>query len=107
MAAMSVRAARRHADPDHFTKKRQGEGKPMKYLQPDWPAPDHIKAYTTLRQAASTPEQIAASLPLPETPIWIKQVHGATVVDAEQTNAPQEADAIFTSQPNRVCAILT
>ncbi|OGT62676.1 MAG: hypothetical protein A3E85_00295 [Gammaproteobacteria bacterium RIFCSPHIGHO2_12_FULL_45_12] len=79
----------------------------MKYLQPDWPAPDHIKAYTTLRQAASTPEQIAASLPLPETPIWIKQVHGATVVDAEQTNAPQEADAIFTSQPNRVCAILT
>lgn len=44
---------------------------------------------------------------LPSEPVWLSQVHGATVLDAEQVlNVPQ-ADASITTRPGVVCAIQT
>lgn len=90
------------------------------YLQPEWPAPSHIKAYTTLRdgwggrklqQNSADPEvesrRLQALLHLPEEPIWLKQTHSAIAIPAEIENKEQIADASFTHAPNRVCVVLT
>lgn len=44
---------------------------------------------------------------LPSGPIWLKQVHGANVVDAATTEGDVEADGVYASRRNRVCAVLT
>ena len=89
----------------------------MNCLQPDWPAPKHIKAYTTLRThwgAADTEPKSTASehtltalLQLPTNPIWLTQTHSATVVEATQANINANADASFTTNVNHVCVVLT
>lgn len=100
----------------------------MQYLQPDWPAPQHIKAYTTLRSGwggrnlqrdgnlgnnecdkpfIEASQQLASLLHLPEEPIWILQTHSTIVIEATPENREQNADASFTAQPNRICAVLT
>ncbi len=42
---------------------------------------------------------------LPAEPRWLRQVHGAVVVDAAAIGQPIEADASFTSEPNVVCVV--
>jgi polyphenol oxidase len=49
---------------------------------------------------------------LPAEPVWLTQVHGNSVIDADALNDaeqidPQEADAIVASMPGRVCIIQT
>jgi YfiH family protein len=46
---------------------------------------------------------------LPGDPLWLRQVHGVAVVDADglSENTLPEADAAVTRQPDRVLAILT
>jgi hypothetical protein len=44
---------------------------------------------------------------LPDEPAWLTQVHGATVVRAEDPRGSNSADAIITRSANKVCAILT
>ncbi|VVC76107.1 Laccase domain protein YfiH [Aquicella siphonis] len=93
----------------------------MKYLQPDWPAPKNIMAYTTLRsgfagryaQAENETDrrdgssQLQTWLQLPQPPVWLKQTHGTVVVAAAPENLDREADASFAFEPGQVCAILT
>jgi len=43
---------------------------------------------------------------LPQPPRWLNQVHGATVVDAEQVSGAVSADAAIALTPNVVCAVL-
>lgn len=43
---------------------------------------------------------------LPSEPAWLKQVHGTRVVEATRWPTEPEADASFTEEPGRVCAIL-
>lgn len=43
---------------------------------------------------------------LPAAPAWLRQVHGANVVDAETAAEPVEADASTTITPGVVCAVL-
>jgi YfiH family protein len=45
---------------------------------------------------------------LPQDPKWLRQVHGATVVDAESIDAdsPIEADAATSITPGTVCSVL-
>lgn len=43
---------------------------------------------------------------LPQAPKWLRQVHGATVVDAEAVEQPVEADASTSITPGTVCAVL-
>lgn len=100
------------------------------FIQPLWPAPVNIKAYTTLRDGGiSQPpyhsfnlalhvkdkinsvitnrKQLARLLQLPAEPIWVNQVHGTTIAEALPQNLNQDADASFATHENQVCAIMT
>ncbi len=84
----------------------------MKYIQPDWPAPAQVKAYTTLRDSwhgrrapAATP--LTELLSLPNEPIWLKQTHSTTVLKATPDHTEQAADASHTDTPNHVCVVMT
>lgn len=82
----------------------------LSFLQPSWPAPAHIKAYTTLRTSWTSRDQgpqIDTVLPLPEEPIWLKQTHSKIVLEATPENRDQIGDASFTTVPHRVCVALT
>jgi YfiH family protein len=100
------------------------------WLVPDWPAPPNVRAFVTTRAggASSGPyasfnlglrsgEDVAAvernramlAASLPAEPVWIRQVHGAEVVDAVDVVAGAEpvADASVARVTGRVCAVLT
>jgi polyphenol oxidase len=44
---------------------------------------------------------------LPSDPVWINQVHGVAVAQADIVTSLITADASFTTKPNIVCAVLT
>jgi len=99
-------------------------------LQPEWPAPKNIKAYTTLRtggvsiapyQAFNLADHVGDNarlveqnrqllkntLALPSDPIWLTQTHSTLVLPALPENQQKEADASYTHQANQVCVVLT
>lgn len=78
-------------------------------IVPAWPAPKHIKAYTTLRTAwdDNAPRQFHHTLPLPAEPIWVQQTHSAIALEASEANRNKIADATYTETIHRVCAVLT
>ena len=101
-------------------------------LRPDWQAPATVHAYSTTRNggisqvpfdslnlAAHVGDQLNAvqhnrqllqnQLHCPETPRWLQQVHGTTVLAASdwQPNNNNQADAIWTDQEQTICSILT
>ena len=103
---------------------------PLIALMPDWPAPDRVRAVSTTRHGGislppydslnlgdhvgDAPERVAANrqrlrqvLKLPAEPAWLSQVHGNSVVAAEQVTAPVEADAAYTRQGGAVCVVMT
>lgn len=103
----------------------------LNLITPDWPAPKNIKAFTTTRIGGYSqapydsfnlaidigddhPENIIRNrallkehLRLPGEPVWIKQIHGINVIQADSPATDFIADASFTYQPNVVCAITT
>lgn len=65
---------------------------------------------------ADDPQSVAANralleLHVPSQPVWLQQVHGTGVLDADNYVAsgdePPQADAAITTKPNRVLAIMT
>ena len=62
--------------------------------------PAHVQANRQLLRAA-----------LPQEPLWLRQVHGAHVIDADLCEddpaSPPQADAAVTTRPGRVLAIMT
>lgn len=102
----------------------------MNWIKPDWPLPPGVHAATTLRTGGVStggyaslnpaahvnddPERVSANrqrigdmLQLPSEPVWLQQVHGTRVVQADQVDGLVEADASMTCQSNTVCAVLT
>jgi YfiH family protein len=82
----------------------------MNFIKPDWPAPANIKAYTTVRSSWNGPKNdpaLISLLQLPEEPIWVRQTHSHIALNALPENKHLEADATYTDQTNRVCAVLT
>lgn len=100
------------------------------YITPEWPAPSHIKAYTTLRSGGvSKPpfdqfnlathvgdneahvlqnrKILKETLGLPADPIWIEQTHSTIAINAHPDNRECEADASFSNELNQVCVVLT
>jgi len=102
----------------------------MDWIKPDWPLPAHVHAAVTLRGGGVSvggyaslnlaahvndePELVAVNrqivkdkLQLPAMPVWLQQVHGIRVVEADPLNTPAEADASYTHRAGVVCAVLT
>lgn len=102
----------------------------IRLLKPDWPVPAQVKSLITTRQGGvSRPpydqlnlaqhvgdqaEAVARNRALlreegalPADPFWLQQVHGCAVADAASDESGCEADAVFSRQPGRVCAVLT
>ena len=102
----------------------------INWLEPDWPAPNNIRALTTLRtggvsvppfaslnpatHVGDNPENVERNrkilrteLELHHDPIWLNQVHGTAVVQADQVNGLPTADASWTTQANVVCTVMT
>ena len=96
---------------------------------PDWPAPPSVHAFTTTR-AGGVSEGRWESMNLgdrcgdksgsvlenrrrlrellPSDPIWPRQVHGTGVIDYDgAADTESEADAVVSTRPGRVCAVLT
>jgi hypothetical protein len=97
------------------------------WIVPDWPAPASVKAFITTRAGgvsggaygslnlglrtgddaqavASNRKRLCESLP--QEPQWLKQVHGAGVVEADRLAGVPEADAAIARKPDTVCAVL-
>jgi len=64
---------------------------------PDWPAHARVRALVTTRGEAE-PE-------LPAPAAWLKQVHGARVVEARDAAGEPEADASVARAPGAVCVV--
>lgn len=108
------------------------------WIVPDWPAPAGVRALFTTRSGGVSPPPWGAGAQteggmnlglgsgdqpgrvlanrerlrraLPAEPYWLKQVHGATVVDADALPAPDaplpQADASVALASHAVCAVL-
>jgi hypothetical protein len=100
------------------------------WIPADWPAPPGITGGTTCRgggvsrnscaslnlaahvgdderRVRVNRQRFVAACGLPNEPAWLTQVHGTTVVRAEDRGDLYGADAIVTESANRVCVILT
>ncbi len=101
------------------------------WLVPDWPAPDNVVAVSTTRSGgvsegpfgamnlgAHTDDDAAAVAEnrrrlreyarLEREPVWLSQVHGNRVVDADAGHAsPPEADGSWSRATGTACAVLT
>lgn len=97
---------------------------------PDWPVPPGVHALQTTRcggvsrgkwqsfnlgtHVGDRPDDVAANRALlesalPSSPLWLSQVHGISVCDADrpQPTDPPEADAVLSRQSGRVCVVMT
>lgn len=77
----------------------------------DWPAPPGVGWFVSTRtfgDVKDAPVRADLRSILPSAPVWLRQVHGTTVVDAAAV-APgtvPEADASFASVPGVVCTVM-
>jgi YfiH family protein len=97
-------------------------------IVPDWPAPSNVRALQTTRQGGVSegpysslnlgdhvgddPMHVAAnrqrlSACLPSEPIWLQQVHGKSVAQAETASCLPQADATVADKANAVCVVMT
>ena len=97
------------------------------WIVPDWPAPVNVKAFITTRAGGVSAglyaglnlglrtgdDPVAVEVnrrrlraALPAEPKWLRQVHGAAVVDADTVADMPEADAAVARATNTVCAVL-
>jgi YfiH family protein len=104
--------------------------KKPEFIYPDWPAPANVKALSTTRIGGySKPPFDSLNLSLrsgddveivkqnrarlieraklPGEPVWLRQTHSSTVVDASRIEPYTEADGSHTAEPGVVCVVLT
>ncbi len=106
------------------------------FITPNWPAPNHIKAFSTTRDldalGSSTEkyksfnlaqhvgdqtghveqnrELLAKRLLLPTTPTWLNQVHGTQLIALNNIQKPgtaPEADGSYTPNSNQICVVMS
>jgi YfiH family protein len=100
------------------------------FITPDWPAPSNVRAAVTTRiggqsrapydsfnlashvgddtrAVAANRELLRERLGLPSDPVWLRQVHGVTVVNAASAHGEPEADGALAVTAGTVCAVLT
>ena len=90
------------------------------FLIPEWPAPAKVRAAVTTRYSgnlamhvqddpaavAANRQRLSRELALPQTPVWLEQVHGVNAVNLDNL-ASFIGDAAYTQSPQKICAILT
>jgi YfiH family protein len=105
--------------------------KSITWITPDWPASSNVRALSTLRGGGVSSGTYASlnlathvgdelrdvernrkllreAANLPAEPMWLEQVHGATVWNAGQGGAiPPRADAAVAHGRHQICTILT
>ncbi len=95
---------------------------------PDWPAPAHVRALQTTRQGGvslppfeslnlgshvgDAPLRVARNRQslnnlLPSEPVWLEQVHGVAVADADRAGCLPRADACIARRSASVCVVMT
>ncbi|MDX1901059.1 MAG: peptidoglycan editing factor PgeF [Gammaproteobacteria bacterium] len=84
----------------------------MKTIQPHWPAPQRVHAYTTTRLMGNLAiqqnrDELKEKLQLPNEPLWLMQTHSAIVLNEQETLNNRNADALYTNKTQQVCVILT
>jgi len=75
-------------------------------IDPDWPAPAGVRALVTTRaegDMASDEGRKKLRALLPNEPVWMRQVHGTTVLFHPAKSV--EGDASITRTPGVVCAV--
>jgi hypothetical protein len=97
------------------------------WIVPDWPVSGRVRALITTRRggascgayagfnlgervgddanAVASNRRVLRRI-LPDEPIWIRQVHGTRVVEAEPGSSGEEADGAVARVTGRVCAVL-
>jgi len=98
------------------------------FIQPDWPAPANVKALQTTRQGGISVapydtlnlglhvgddplrvnrnrQSLAAFMP--SEPVWLEQVHGVAVANADAAACRVVADASVARQRGSVCVVMT
>lgn len=99
-----------------------------KLIKPEWPAPANVAALFSTRlggvsqapfasfnlgqHVGDEPAHVAANRAalrqlLPGEPVWLNQVHGTNVVDADSHPHTPDADASVARQPATVCVVMT
>lgn len=99
-----------------------------RWIVPDWPAAAPVRVLITTRAGGVStgsysslnlsttvgddPDRVQRNRAivracLPGEPLWLKQVHGASVTDAAQAAPGTAADGAVTRVPGAVCAVLT
>lgn len=97
-------------------------------ITPDWPAPANVKALQTTRlggissapydsfnlgdHVGDAPLAVARNRMLlntlmPSEPVWLKQVHGITVANADMASCLPQADACIARHRDAVCVVMT
>lgn len=97
-------------------------------IVPDWPAPAHVKALQTTRsggvsgapyaslnlgshvgdapRAVAYNRQLLSAL-MPSEPVWLEQVHGVAVANADAAGCLPQADAAVAHRKASVCVVMT
>ena len=76
---------------------------------PQWPAPAQVHGLVTTRALGdmkSEEARMRLQRHVPAEPKWLKQVHGAGVVEAAGALAWTAADASYTREAGTVCAVM-
>jgi YfiH family protein len=97
-------------------------------IVPEWNAPANVRALVTTRSGGVSvgaygslnlgdhvgddPLAVARNRALlrgllPAEPVWLQQVHGLAVVDADRAAGTPQGDASVSHRPGTVCAVLT
>ncbi|MCG6874826.1 MAG: peptidoglycan editing factor PgeF [Betaproteobacteria bacterium] len=98
------------------------------WIVPDWPVAANVRAFATTRAGGASrgpytglnlatrvgddPRAVARNRDvlrryLPADPIWLEQVHGTDVVEAERAASSTRADGVVARTRHHVCAVLT
>lgn len=82
----------------------------MSVVVPDWPAPPNVRAFVTTKAEGDMARGYAArkALAVPAAPRWLRQVHGAAVIEADAIGEGAEepvADGAIARRRGTVCSV--
>jgi len=100
------------------------------YITPQWPAPLHVRALTTLRLGGSSQGAyqglnlaehvgddcahvtknrylVRSTIGCPSDPKWLEQVHGSQVIQLDDSDVSRVADGSISRSRGVVCAVLS